>query len=471
VPMRSFALLVVAAHGAKVQLHQQALSSKMADLADSAKVLLKQVAYKPGDVEDQQQLSTSRKNDVVAFTERAANDTKVVLEAIQHEHDTDVQELANKFQTMVNLLAWRTTRGREIAGERMVEIALKHEHFDCRVVQKGNCTIEKYTNEQLRIHEENMSDYEVQTQQLETDIKARMCVQTNVNTWITEVVIELQGKKTEFEWYETTFWSYRETFYSLVEATRQWRPWPAWQQGNESETNVTKVQCNLDQDELEAQSCKRAKEVLDLNAKFSLDWLTIAKQCEHPEEKECEDKECGTYLELCCNIQKKAENRKHEWYGTKVVECLLKRIHQHQESNEPCDEDFADNETNAEIDECHEDNHTTFHLNINCSNIPDQPAPYCLDPHPCVTGWMVATDEKDFAFGYTHTDANSDGVDDLCRDLKGCTECNQFNTADVPNHSTCEDLPEDCSLVICTLDMCPNGQSRSQIGDNCCACA
>ena len=442
VPMRSFALLVVAAHGAKVQLHQQALSSKMADLADSAKVLLKQVAYKPGDVNEQQQLSTSRKNDVVAFTERSANETKEVLKAIQHEHDADVLLLAIEFQKIADLLTWRTTRGREIAVERALEITLKNAHFDCRVVQKGNCTNEKYTNEQLRIHEENMSDYEVQTQQLETDIKARMCVQTDVNTWITEVVIELQGKKIEFEWYETIFWSYRETFYSLVEATRQWRPWPAWQHGNESETNVTKVQCNLDQDALETQSCKRAKAVLDLNAWFETEWTRLVLN----------------YNTAVTQILAKAENRKHEWYGTKVVECLLIRIHEHHESNEPCDEDFANNQTTDEIDACHNDQQDTFHLDIVPEPVPTKPAPYCLDPHPCTANWMIEENEIDFAFGYRHTDQDDDGVDDLCRTLKGCTACTQFTAEDVPNHSTCEELPqvplgqllqEDCSGADC----------------------
>jgi len=148
------------------------------------------------------------------------------------------------------------------------------------------------------------------------------------------------------------------------------------------------------------------------------------------------------------------------------VECLLKRIHQHQESNEPCDEDFADNETNAEIDECHEDNHTTVHLDINCSDPPAPPAPYCLDAHPCTENWMIADQTTDFAFGYGHTDhghsdQDSDGVDDLCRTLKDCTECTQFTATEVAeglHHGTCEELPpvplgallqEDCSGADC----------------------
>jgi hypothetical protein len=268
-----------------------------------------------------------------------------------------------------------------------------------------------------------------------------MCVQTDVDTWITQVVIELQGKLTVFETYETTFWSYRETFYSLVEATRQWRPWPAWQQGNESETNVTKVQCNLDQDALEAQSCKRAHAVLELNKWFEAEWKTLV----------------GNYERLKTQILAKAENRKHEWYGTKVVECLLNRIHEHTESNEPCDEDFANNKTTDEIDACHHEDQDTFHLNIVPEPVPAKPDPYCLDPHPCTAKWMIA-DQTDFAFGYHHTDANSDGVDDLCRALKGCTACTQFAPEDVPDQSTCDPLPpvplgqllqEDCSGADC----------------------
>lgn len=439
--MRSFALLVVAAHGAKVQLHQQALSSKMADLADSAKVLLKQVAYKPGDVEDQQKLSDSRKSDVVIFTEETKKQAEVVLAAIKHEHSEDLKTLALSLKAIVDLISERAEKGLERTKERMIEIDLKHTHFDCRVVQKGNCTNEKITNKWLKVHEENMSSWESDTQEKESGIKASMCVQTDVDTWITQVVIELQGKLTVFETYETTFWSYRETFYSLVEATRQWRPWPAWQQGNESETNVTKVQCNNDQDALEAQSCKRAHAVLELNKWFESEWKT----------------KVDSYNELVKQILAKAENRKHEWYGTKVVECLLTRIHEHQKSNEPCDEDFANNKTNDEIDECHSHEHLTIHLDIVPAPVPTKPAPYCLDPHPCTAKWMITLD-IDFAFGYHHTDANKDGVDDLCRTLKGCNKCTQFEPEDVPDQSTCEELPivpigqllqEDCSGADC----------------------
>jgi len=440
--MRSFALLVVAAHGAKVQLHQQALSSKMADLADSAKVVLRQVAYKPGDVEEQKKLSDNRKSDIVVFTDKTQEETKKVLKAIEHEHAEDVKTLALRLKAINDLIAQRAVKGLERTRERMVEIDLKHTHFDCRVVQKGNCTNEKYTNKWLKIHEENMSKWEVDTQDLETQIKGTMCVQTDVDTWITQVVIELTGKKQVFESYESTFWSYRETFYSLVEATRQWRPWPAWQHGNESETNVTKVQCNLDQDALETQSCKRAKAVLDLNAWFETEWTRLVLN----------------YNTAVTQILAKAENRKHEWYGTKVVECLLIRIHEHHESNEPCDEDFANNQTTDEIDACHNDQQDTFHLDIVPEPVPTKPAPYCLDPHPCTANWMIEENEIDFAFGYRHTDQDDDGVDDLCRTLKGCTACTQFTAEDVPNHSTCEELPqvplgqllqEDCSGADC----------------------
>jgi len=412
-------LLVVAAHGAKVQLHQQASSSKMADLASSAAQVLKQVAVKPGDVEEQQQNAADRKSDVQVFTGETLAESKIVTQAIIDEHNADVLTLKNQMQAIQDVIAEFHLKGMDISKKRMLEVQLMDEHLSCRGVQKGNCTNEKYTNEQLRIHERNMSKWEETTQDEEYEIKKSMCVQVDVDKWITQTVIELSGKYTVFTDFEAKFWSYRETFFSLVEATRQWKPWPAWQVGNESETNVTRDQCEYDQEELETASCDRASQVLTVNAWFKKEW----------------DRLVTIYEKSVKLILEKAENRKKEWYGVKIVECLLHRIHDHTTSNEPCDEDFADEKTDSEIESCHKESHDTFHLDITPEPVPPMPEPFCLDPHPCTEDWMIG----DYAFGYRHTDFDSDGVDDLCRVLKSCSPC--VFTLDVPEKGTCQGLP------------------------------
>jgi hypothetical protein len=396
--MKTIALLVGVVSGAEVRLHAQ--GGRMGTLAQDAAAVLRQVdqSKAPGDPVKQKKKSTERLVDVVKFSDETLKEAAKVSDEIKKEHAADLATLAAQLKAIEDAIkAFKNEGSRITYFFRTKEIALKKSHLACRRVQEGNCTNEKYTNEQLLIHEINMSTWEDNIQTEETWVRDHMCVQKDVNLWIVETVLELTGKLTVFERFETGFFQYREVFYSLVEATRQWRPWPAWQIGNETETNVTQLTCEGIQQELELASCARAAEVMKVNWHF-MHTYQEAK---------------GSYEKWIEIILEKAKNRKNEWIGVKTVECLLHRIHDHETSNEPCADDFQTPVTDSEIESCHVTAYVTTHLDIDPKPTPAMPPLYCIDSHPCTSNWMTGT----YSFGY------HDGADDLCRDLVPCDAC------------------------------------------------